>query len=69
MNPGLRILPLPKCQRPSRRAHERIEFRATSCPHDGKLSLKADGPQIGQRCEYVESKREYYHIIIFYQKI
>ena len=54
-----------KCQRPSRRADERAEVRATSCPQDGKLSLKADEPQFGQRHEDVERKREYYHIIIF----
>jgi hypothetical protein len=27
--------------------------------------LKADEPQVGQRYEAVESKWEYYHIIIF----
>ena len=32
---------------------------------DGKLSLKVDETQIGQRHEEVERKREYYHIIIF----
>ena len=31
----------------------------------GKLSLKVDEPQVGQRHEDVERKREYYHIIIF----
>jgi len=31
----------------------------------GKLSLKADEPQVGQRHEDVEKKRENYHIIIF----
>ena len=42
-------LPSTKCQRPSRRADEEVEVRATSCPLDGKLSLKADESQIGQR--------------------
>ena len=31
---------------------------------DGKLSLKADEPQVGQQYEDVERKLEYYHIII-----
>ena len=57
MNPGLKILPLPKCQLPSRRADERIEVMAT-CPLYEKLSLKADEPQGGQRHEDVERKRE-----------
>ena len=51
--------PSTKCQRPSRRADERVEVR------NGKLSLKADEPQVGQRHEDVGRKREYYHIIIF----
>ena len=48
-----------------RRTDERVEVREISCPLDGKLSLKADEPQVGQRHEDVERKREYYHIIIF----
>jgi hypothetical protein len=31
---------------------------------NGKLLLKADEPQVGQRHEDVEMKGEYYHIII-----
>ena len=63
-NPGIRILPLP-------RANSLLggrlsgQIRTTSCPQDGKLYLKADEPQIDQRHEDVERKREYYHIIIF----
>ena len=45
------------------RAAARVQVRATSCPLDGKLSLKADEPQVGPRQEYVEGKLEYYHII------
>ena len=60
MNLGKRILPI-KFQRSSRRAGERVEVRATSCPKDEKLSLN----QFGQRDEDVERKWEYYHIIIF----
>ena len=45
-------------------ADERVEVRETSFPLHGKLSLKADEPQVGQRHEDVERKREYYHIII-----
>ena len=33
-----------KCQRPCQRADERVEVRATSCPQDGKLSLKVNEP-------------------------
>ena len=44
---------------------EGVEVRAISCPQDGKLSLKADVPQFGQRHEDVERKWEYFHIIIF----
>ena len=65
MNPGIRILPSTKCQWPSRRADGRIEVRTTSCLQDGKLSLKVDKPQVGQRNEDVEIEWEYYHIIIF----
>ena len=57
MNPSTKSL------RPSRRADELVEVRETSCPKDGKLSLKADEPQVG-----VERKREYYHIIIFRER-
>ena len=57
-----------KRQRPSRRADERVEVRATSCPWYGKLSLKEDEPQVGQRHEDVNMKREYYHIIIFLKR-
>ena len=57
------------CQQPYRRPDERVEVRAASCPQDGKLSLKADELQVGQRHEDVERKREYYHIIIFPEKI
>jgi hypothetical protein len=49
-------------------ADERVEVSATSCPQDGKQSLEADEPQVGQRHEDVERKREYYHIIIFPEK-
>ena len=42
---------------------ERVKVRATSCPYDGKLSLKADESHVSQRHEDVEGKREYYHII------
>ena len=52
-------------QRPFRRAGERLEIRATSCSYDGKLSLKADEPKVGQRHEDVEKKWEHCHIIIF----
>ena len=54
-----------KCQWSSLRADERVEIRGTSCPWDGKLSLKADELQGDQRHEDVKRKREYYHIIIF----
>ena len=39
--------------------------RATSCLYDGKLSLKVDELQVGQRHEDVERKRKYYHVVIF----
>ena len=52
-----------KSQRTYRRADERVEVSVTSCHLDGKLSLKE--PQVGQRHEDVEKKREYYLIIIF----
>ena len=41
-----------------------MKVKATSFPKDGKLSLKADEPQVGQRQEDVERNWEYYHIII-----
>ena len=47
------------------RTDERVEVRATSCPQDRELSLKADEPQVGQRHEDVERNQEYYHIIVF----
>ena len=49
--------PSTKCQRPSGRAGERVEVMASYCAQDGKLSLKADEPQIGQRHEDKERKR------------
>ena len=52
-------------QQPSRRADERVDIRANSCPYDGKLSFMAEEPKVGQLQEDVERKREYYHIIIF----
>ena len=57
MNSEDKDFPSTKCQRPSRRADGRVEDRIASCPYDGKLSLKADGPQVGQRHEDVERKR------------
>jgi hypothetical protein len=60
--------PFTKSKRTSRRADERVEVRATSFLSDRKLSLESEEPQVGQRYEYVERKREYYHIIIFPEK-
>ena len=57
-----------KYQRPYRREDERLEARTTSCPYDGKLSLKADELQVGQRHEDVEMNWEYYQIVIFPEK-
>ena len=57
--------PSTKCQWSSRKTDEQVEVRATSCLEDGKLSLKVDEPQVGQRRGHVERKREYHHIIIF----
>ena len=54
-----------KCQCPSRRVDEQVQVKPTSCPQDGKLFLKADEPQFGQRHEDVKRKWEYYHITIF----
>ena len=34
------------CQRPSRKGDERVEVRETTFPQDGKLSVKADEPQV-----------------------
>ena len=48
--------PSTKSERPSQRADERVEVMTTSCPYDGKLSLKADEPQVGQLYEDVERK-------------
>ena len=53
---------------PTAFSNDRVEVRATSCPKDEKLSLKADGPQVGQRHGDMERKREYYHIIMFPEK-
>jgi hypothetical protein len=47
------------------RADERFEVRTTFFPYDGKLFLKAVEPQVGQWHKDVESKQEFYHIIIF----
>ena len=41
--------PSTKCQKPSRWADDLVEVRATSCPYDGKFSLKVDESQVGQR--------------------
>ena len=34
----------------------------------GKLSLKADEPQVGERYEDVERKREYYYVTVFLER-
>ena len=65
INPRITILALPNAKGFLWRADERVEVRATSCPYDGKLSLKVDEPGIGKRHEDMERKREYYHITIF----
>ena len=66
MNPGIGVLPLPSANSPpKRRADERVEVSATSCPWDEKLYFKADEPKVGQRHENVERNWEYYYIIIF----
>ena len=49
-----------QCQLHSRRADERVQVRTTSCPQNGKLSLTAGEPQLGQQHEGVKRKREYY---------
>ena len=56
------------CQRYFRRVNERVEVRETTFPWDGKLSLKADKPQVDQRYEDVERQQEYYHIVIFLER-
>ena len=53
MNPEMKIL---SYQTTISRADERVEFKETSCPQDGKLSLEADEPQVGQLHEDVEKK-------------
>ena len=50
------------------RADERVEVMTTSCALDGKLSLKAYEPQVGQRHGDVGRKREYYQIVIFRER-
>ena len=47
--------------RPFRRVDELGNFLTL----DGKLSLKVDEPQVGQRHEDVERNSKYYHIVIF----
>ena len=44
---------------------ERANVKATFCPQDGKLCLKADESQVGQRHENVKRKWQYYYNIIF----
>ena len=51
--------PSTRCQRPSRRADERVRASKTSCPQDGKLFLNEDEPQVVQRNEDVERKHTY----------
>ena len=41
---------------------------ATSCPQDGKLSLKVNKPQIGQGHEDVDWKWEYYRLEMLHQE-
>ena len=64
---GIRIFPLPKCQQASLRTNERVEVRATSCPKDGELFLKAVESKFRQRNGYVVRKRENYPIIIVHE--
>jgi hypothetical protein len=64
MNSGFSDSPSIKCQRLARRADERIKVRDTY-PYSEKLFFKAGEPQVSQRHENVERKREYYHISIF----
>jgi hypothetical protein len=57
--------PSTKGQRPSLRADERIEVRATPCPWNVKLSLQMNKPHISQRQEDLERKWEYCQINYF----
>ena len=64
MNPGMRILPLPIANGlfggwMSGRG------QSTFLSLGWKLLLRADGPLVSQRHEYVQRKWEYYHISIF----
>ena len=52
-NPGIRILLIPSA---NGLLGERIEVRETSCPQDGKLSLKANEPYVRQQHAAVERK-------------
>ena len=65
MNPEIRILRLTSAEGILGGRDERAEVKATSCPQDGKLSLKADEPQVGQGHEDEGRKLENYLIIIF----
>ena len=68
MNPRIWIFPLPSANG-LLEAHMRSQrSEQLFSPYDGKLSLKANEPQVGQRHEDVERKRVYYHIIIFPEK-
>ena len=49
-------------------ADEGVQTNKTSFHQEGKLSLKADDPQVGQWHEDVERAREYNHIIIFLER-
>ena len=62
MNPGIMNIPLLSAKDLLGK-DERVEVTATSCPKGGKLSLKADEPQVGQQHEYVERKRENYYYL------
>ena len=55
MNPVIKILLLASAK--GLLGNERVEVSAISCHLDGKLSLKANEPQFGQRHEGVERKR------------
>ena len=61
MNPGIGIY---LCQLASRRGDDQVEARATYCLHDGKLSLRANGPPVHQRHEYMGRKRKYYQVTL-----
>ena len=61
VNPGIRIFHLPGANGFLR---ERVQVRTTSC-QGGKLYLKADERQVGQRYEDVQKKQVHCHIIIF----